>query len=42
MTFFVKVLKNTEIIHDKYFLCKVADSTGATFFEFDIKFKKRI
>lgn len=42
MTFVVKILKNTEIIHEKYFICKVADSTGAAFFEFNIKFNKHI
>ncbi len=32
MAFVVKVLKETKIEKEKYFMCKVADSSGATFF----------
>lgn len=42
MTFVVKVIKDTEILKEKYFMCKVADSSGATYFEFEIKFHKHI
>ena len=32
MTFVVKVLEDTKIEKEQYFMCKVADSSGATFF----------